>query len=99
MVENINKIPKVSQYTFTFKRLYTSDDSDSDSDSDAERDDPMYTIMEINTLNDVMRMLNDQQRVQRIVGNIDSLLDEPSVLLCACKICHSLMTHNKYNHR
>lgn len=96
MVENINKIPKVSQYTF--KHLYTSDDSDSNSDSDIDRDDPMYSMIEITTLNDVMKMLNDDQRVRKIVGNIDNLLDEPSVLLCACKICHSLMTHNKFNH-
>ena len=95
MVENINKIPKASQYTF--KRFDANDDTDSESDS--EIDDPMHSIIEITTLNDVIKMLNDHNRVKTIVGNIDNLLDEPRVMLCACKICHSLMTHNKFDYR
>ena len=44
----------------------------------------------------IIQQLNDQQRVMKIVENIDEHLHESKVLLSICRIGHNLMIFNRF---
>uniref|UniRef100_A0A1A9WVS9 HECT-type E3 ubiquitin transferase n=1 Tax=Glossina brevipalpis TaxID=37001 RepID=A0A1A9WVS9_9MUSC len=53
------------------------------------------TESEKRNLFDCVEMLNDNQRVQIIVDNIENYLKDANVLQGLCEICHNLMIYNK----
>ncbi|XP_055534265.1 ubiquitin-protein ligase E3C [Wyeomyia smithii] len=89
MVNNITKLPR--QITEAYPQ-----EKDDSSDTESESEDVhMLTSMENQTLADIITMLNDNRRVNFMIGHVDSILDKPDVVQHLCLICHNLMTYNK----
>lgn len=98
MIGNIAKLPKPNQYINSFSNF---DDDDaiqelSDSDDEAGDDDvEMQPQFERLILSDTIVLLNEPNRVGKVVKNIDALLYKPEVVHSLCLIAHSLMIYNR----
>lgn len=91
----ICKLPKLNEYT-KFSNFDDSDVNDSDEEeNDTEEDDEMQPQFERQILLDVIQQINDENRVNIIVKNIDSILTLPKVIHSICVIAHNLMIYNR----
>ena len=97
MIGNISRLPKPSQY-ISFSNFDDDDTvqemSDSD-DEDVDEDEEMQPQFERLILGEIIELLNDQQRVGKIVKNIDAFLYKPEVVHSLCLIAHNLMIYNR----
>lgn len=97
MIGNISRLPKPNQYVnFT---NFDDDDaiqelSDSE-DETADEDEEMQPQLERLILCDTIILLNEQNRVGKIVKSIDGLLYKPEVVHSLCVIVHHLMIYNR----
>ncbi|CRK94907.1 CLUMA_CG008399, isoform A [Clunio marinus] len=96
MIGNISRLPKPNQYSgFNFDDDDVVQDlSDSDDDS-VDGDEEMQPQCERLILSDIIVMINEQNRVGKIVKNIDGLLYKPEVVHSLCQVAHSLMIYNR----
>lgn len=97
MIGCIIKLPRSNEYT-KFSNFEDNDEStreESDDDDDDEDDEEMQPQFERLILMDIIKELNDQNRVNRIVRNIDSILHIPKVIHSICVIAHNLMIYNR----
>lgn len=78
--------------TYFFKPKEDSSDSDSDESSN---DIDMLSFEEKTVLTEIIVLLNDTNRVNLVVNNLDKFLESPEIILCLCKVCHNLMTINR----
>lgn len=98
MIGNISKLPKPNLYAENFSNF---DDDDavqelSDSEDDtADEDEEMQPQFERLILCDTIVLLNEQNRVNKIVRSIDGLLYKPEVVHSLCLIAHNLMIYNR----
>lgn len=96
MIGNISKLPKPSQYVSYSN--YDDDDVQEISDSEEEADDEdeeMQPQFERLILSDTIVLLNEPNRVGKIVKNIDALLYKPEVVHSLCLTAHNLMIYNR----
>jgi hypothetical protein len=97
MIGHISKLPKPNQYT-GFSNFDDDDGTQQFSDSDddeANEDEEMQPQFERLILCDTIVLLNEQNRVGKIVKNIDGLLYKPEVVHSLCSIAHNLMIYNR----
>lgn len=90
-------LPKANDYT-KFSNFDDNDDINrdaSDDDDDDEQDEEMQPQFERLILLDVIQQINEENRVNVIVKNIDSILHLPSVIHSICVIAHNLMIYNR----
>lgn len=98
MIGNISKLPKPNQ-AVNFTCNFDDDDavhelSDSEEEID-DRDEEMQPQFERLILCDTISLLNEQNRVVKIVKNIDGLLYKPEVVHSMCLVAHNLMIYNR----
>lgn len=96
MIGNISKLPKPNQYV-TYSN-YDDDDVQELSDSEEEvvdEDEEMQPQFERLILSDTIVLLNEPNRVGKIVKNIDMLLYKPEVVHSLCLTAHNLMIYNR----
>lgn len=98
MIGNIAKLPKPNQYINSFSNFDDDDAIQELSDSDDETndgDEEMQPQFERLILSDTIVLLNESNRVGKIVKNIDALLYKPEVVHSLCLIAHNLMIYNR----
>jgi hypothetical protein len=98
MIGNISKLPKPNQFV-NFTCNFDDDDavqelSDSEDEVD-DRDEEMQPQFERLILCETISLLNEQNRVVKIVKNIDGLLYKPEVVHSLCLVAHNLMIYNR----
>lgn len=96
MIGNICKLPKPNQYVSYSN--YDDDDIQELSDSEEEgsnEDEEMQPQFERLILSDTIVLLNEQNRVSKIVKNIDVLLYKAEVVHSICLTAHNLMIYNR----
>lgn len=97
MINCITMLPKPKENT-TFSYVDDSEESQSEDDSDNEDDSPddeMQSQFERLILLDIIKQLNEEQRVNKIVKNVDSILHLPQVIQSICIIAHNLLIYNR----
>lgn len=94
--ENIRKLHQRSSHSL-FKQYDMEVEADDDIDSDEEEDHKIesISITERDCLLEAITLLNDQERVELILDNVDNYLDDVQVLYSLCKICHNLMLYHR----
>lgn len=99
MIGCITKLPKqkeIVEFSFVDEAEDSVDGSDDESDDEIEnQDDEMQSQFERIVLNDIIRHLNDANRVNKIVKNLDGILHLPEVILGVCNIAHNLLIYNR----
>ena len=96
MIGNISKLPKPNQYVSYSN--YDDDDVEELSESEEEandEDEEMQPQFERLILSDTIVLLNESNRVGKIVKNIDQLLCKPEVVHSLCLTVHNLMIYNR----
>lgn len=99
MIGCITKLPRSRDDT-KFSNYYDNDDSaheisDSDEDEDENNDEEMQPQFERLILKDIIQELNRENRVNKIVKNVDSILYLPNVIHSLCVIAHNMMIYNR----
>lgn len=97
MIGHIGKLPKQTQLV-SFTNFDDDDAAQELSDSDDEtgdEDEEMQPQFERLILCDTITLLNEANRVARIVKNIDGVLHVPQVVQSLCQITHNLMIYNR----
>lgn len=98
MIGNISKLPRPNQLP-NFSCNFDDDDAAqdfSDSEDEADQgDEEMQPQFERLILCDTICLLNEQNRVVKIVKNIDGLLYKPEVVHSMCLVAHNLMIYNR----
>lgn len=97
MINCITKLPKPKEST-RFSYVDDSEDSQSDDDSDNEEESPdeeMQSQFERIILLEIIKQLNVEHRVNKIVTSIDSILHLPQVIQSICIISHNLLIYNR----
>lgn len=97
MINCITKLPKPKECT-RFSYVDDSEDSPSEEDSDNEEespDDEMQSQCERIILLEIIKKLNEEHRVNKIVKNVDSILHLPQVIQSICIIAHNLLIYNR----
>jgi hypothetical protein len=96
MIGHISRLPKPNQYMgfSNFDEDESENFSDSDEDDNGE-DEDMQPQLERLILSETIVLLNEQNRVGKIVKSIDGLLCRTEVVHSLCVICHNLMIYNK----
>lgn len=94
--ENIRKLQQRSSHSL-FKQYDMEIEAEDDIDSDEEDNHKSESISptERDCLIEAITLLNDQQRVELILDQIDNYLDDVQVLDSLCKICHNLMLYHR----
>lgn len=94
--ENIRKLQQRSSHSI-FKQYDMDIEADDDIDSDEEDDRKIEAIpsTERDCLFEAITLLNDEKRVELILDNIDSYLQDVHVLYSLCKIGHNLMLYHR----
>lgn len=92
MSSTINRLPRR-----TGPAVFKNDDSsDSDSEDNSTHAMDSVSVLEVETLLDVVAMLNDQNRSRLIIENIEEyFLTDPPILHCICKIAHHIMMYHQ----
>lgn len=97
MIGNISKLPKPDPYVS--HTIFDDDEAaleNSDSDDDTDDDDQeMQPQNERLTLGETINLLNEQNRVSKIVKDVEGVLYKPEVVHSLCQIAHNLMIYNK----
>jgi ubiquitin-protein ligase E3 C len=96
MINCITKLPKPKENT-RFSYVDDSEDSQSEDDSEDEEespDDEMQSQFERIILLDIIKKLNEEQRVNKIVKNVDLILHLPAIE-SICIIAHNLLIYNR----
>lgn len=95
--ENIRKLQQRSSNSLFKQYDIEEAEADDDIDSDEDDDHKMESIStaERDCLLEAITLLNDQERVELILDNIDNYLDDVQVLYSLCKICHNLMLYHR----
>lgn len=102
MINCITKLPKAKEIV-RFSYIDDGEDSvDEDSDDEAEsdqerqqRDDEMQPQFERIILQDVIKQMNDENRINKIVKNLDAILHLPEVIQSVCNVVHNLLIYNR----
>jgi hypothetical protein len=96
MIGCVSRLPKISEYSqfSNYDENDSSNDETSDSDDD-QNDEEMQLQMERLILVNIVKALNEKNRVRKIVNSIDSILEYPNVIHFVCMIAHSLMIYNR----
>lgn len=97
MIGNISRLPRPDQYVSSSifdDNEAANEQSDTDDDTDDE-DQEMQPHNERLTLGETINLLNEQNRVGKIVKNIDGVLYKPEVVHSLCQIAHNLMIYNR----
>lgn len=95
----ISKLPKPKENT-RFSYVDDNEDSQSDSENEDEEEPPdvdyeMQSQFERLILLNIIKQLNEENRVNKIVKNIDSILHLPLVIQNICIIAHNLLIYNR----
>lgn len=99
MIGCIAKLPKRKEnvrfsYVDDGEEIVEETDDESE-DEDENQDDEMQSQLERIVLNDIIRHLNDANRVNKIVRNLDGILHLPEVVQGVCNIAHNLLIYNR----
>lgn len=98
MINCISTLPKPKENT-RFSYVDDNEDSQSDEESDDDEDESpdheMQSQFERIILLNVIKQLNEENRVNKIVKNIDSILHLPQVIQSICIIAHNLLIYNR----
>lgn len=97
--ENIRKLQQRSSHSL-LKQYDVEVEADDDIDSEEEdgQKSESIPVAERDCLLEAITLLNDQERVELILDNIDNsseLLEDAQVLYSLCKICHNLMLNHR----
>lgn len=94
--ENIRKLQQRTQHSL-FRQYDMEIEAEDETDSDEEGERRIETISSIerDCLFEAITLLNEQQRVDLILKNIDNHLDDDQLLYSLCKTCHNLMLYHR----
>lgn len=96
MIGCLSKLPKakeVVQFSYVDENDESGDESE---DEEIEKnDDEMQPQLERTVLNDILKQINDENRVNKIVKNLDSILHLPEVIQSVCNVAHNLLIYNR----
>jgi hypothetical protein len=100
MIGCISKLPKSNEYLTKFSHYDEDDDTpmtnmESDSEDEDDNDEIMQPQFERLILMNIISALNDENRVNKIVRNIEPILHLPNVIHSVCVIAHNLMIYNR----
>lgn len=99
MIGCITKLPKQKE-NVQFSYVDDGEDSVEETEDESEdemdnQDDEMQSQLERIVLNDIIKHLNDANRVNKIVRNLDGILHLPEVIQGVCNIAHNLLIYNR----